>query len=216
MPIGLPSQSPEPKSACTWSSSPIERTIASERAATGRWSTRWFVGSDAPNSGQPAIAAAVTAAGSTPGSDSASLREIRRVDQTVAEREDHRLDFGGHTRAVEPLERAGDDVHPAVELEVEAGGDVVGHGDLTPGVAGAAAQQHPPVRVGDRLPVDRVHEVPSTHRARHEVLIRVGALSLVSQPIEHDLSPSIRQPHGGLNLDTTSHGVWQALRLTRL
>ena len=44
IPIGLPSQSPEPKSAWTWSSSPIERTIASESAATGSRSTRWFQG----------------------------------------------------------------------------------------------------------------------------------------------------------------------------
>ena len=30
MPIGCPSQSPEPKSACTGASSPIERMIAAE------------------------------------------------------------------------------------------------------------------------------------------------------------------------------------------
>ncbi len=44
MPIGRPSHVPEPKSACTVSSSPIERTMASELAATGSASTRWFVG----------------------------------------------------------------------------------------------------------------------------------------------------------------------------
>ena len=42
IPIGPPSQSPEPKSACTWSPTPIERTIASESAATGSLSTRLF------------------------------------------------------------------------------------------------------------------------------------------------------------------------------
>ncbi len=42
IPIGPPSQSPEPKSAWTWSPTPIERTIASEPAATGSLSTRWF------------------------------------------------------------------------------------------------------------------------------------------------------------------------------
>jgi hypothetical protein len=58
MPIGLPSQRPDPKSAWKWSSSPIERTIASEPAATGRRSTRSLVVKLGPNSGQPAMAAA--------------------------------------------------------------------------------------------------------------------------------------------------------------
>ena len=35
IPIGAPSQSPEPKSACTLPPAPIERTISSEFAATG-------------------------------------------------------------------------------------------------------------------------------------------------------------------------------------
>src|SRR5215216_5827778 len=69
----------------------------------------------------------------------ASVSEVRRVHETVAEREDHRLDLGGHTRALQPLDRAGEDIQPPVELEVEAGGDRVGDGDLTPRVAGAAA-----------------------------------------------------------------------------
>src|SRR5436190_7945751 len=46
IPIGAPSQSPEPKSACTLSLAPIERTISSEFAAAGRESTRWFHGFD--------------------------------------------------------------------------------------------------------------------------------------------------------------------------
>src|SRR5581483_11796288 len=43
------------KSACTGSSSPIERMISAEFAATGRSSTRWFHGFDAGKTGQPAI-----------------------------------------------------------------------------------------------------------------------------------------------------------------
>ena len=42
MPIGPPSQSPEPKSACMWSSRPIEATRRSESGATGSRSTRWL------------------------------------------------------------------------------------------------------------------------------------------------------------------------------
>src|SRR6476619_1758298 len=42
IPIGAPSQSPEPKSAWTLPFAPIERTISSELAATGSVSTRWF------------------------------------------------------------------------------------------------------------------------------------------------------------------------------
>src|SRR4051794_29973589 len=122
MPIGLPSQRPDPKSAWKWSSSPIERTIAFESAATGSWSTRWLVVKLGPNSGQPASAAAVAATPSIAGYSSASAREVRRVHETVAQRLDHRLDLGGHPAAVELLERARQRVHPAVELEVEAGG----------------------------------------------------------------------------------------------
>jgi hypothetical protein len=40
IPIGLPSQRPEPKSACSPVSRPMLRTIASERGWTGRSSTR--------------------------------------------------------------------------------------------------------------------------------------------------------------------------------
>src|SRR4051794_19761300 len=66
MPIGRPSQRPEPKSACTPSSSPIERTMASESGATGSASTRWFVEKSAGNRGQPARAALRRTAGSMP------------------------------------------------------------------------------------------------------------------------------------------------------
>jgi hypothetical protein len=55
MPIGLPSQRPEPKSACTESSSPIERMISAEFGATGSLSRRWFHGFEVRDTGQPAI-----------------------------------------------------------------------------------------------------------------------------------------------------------------
>src|SRR6266480_1804782 len=55
MPIGCPSQSPEPKSACTGASSPIARIITAEFRATGHLSTRAFHGFDAGKTGQPAI-----------------------------------------------------------------------------------------------------------------------------------------------------------------
>ena len=46
IPIGPPSQRPEPKSACMWSSTPIAATTRSEFGATGSLSTRWFQGLD--------------------------------------------------------------------------------------------------------------------------------------------------------------------------
>src|SRR4029077_3499729 len=52
IPIGAPSHSPEPKSACTLPLAPIEWTISSEFAATGSVSTRWFHGFDLGNTGQ--------------------------------------------------------------------------------------------------------------------------------------------------------------------
>jgi hypothetical protein len=64
IPIGRPSQRPDPKSAWKVSSSPIERTMVVESGATGAWSTRWLVAKLGPNSGQPAIAAAAAATGS--------------------------------------------------------------------------------------------------------------------------------------------------------
>jgi hypothetical protein len=42
------------------SSTPIERTIASERECTGNPSTRWFQGFEAGNTAHPAIAAAAS------------------------------------------------------------------------------------------------------------------------------------------------------------
>src|SRR5918997_1774349 len=61
MPIGAPSQRPEPKSACTLSPAPIERTIASELGCTGRRSTRRFQWLSAGKTGHPASTAAPTA-----------------------------------------------------------------------------------------------------------------------------------------------------------
>ena len=47
IPIGAPSQSPEPKSACMLPPAPIAPTIAAESLATGSESTRSFHGLDA-------------------------------------------------------------------------------------------------------------------------------------------------------------------------
>ena len=52
IPIGPPSQSPEPKSAWTLSPAPIAATIAAELGATGSLSTRWFQGLVAGKTGQ--------------------------------------------------------------------------------------------------------------------------------------------------------------------
>ena len=52
IPIGAPSQRPEPKSAWTLPLAPIERTISSELAATGSVSTLWFHGLDFGKTGQ--------------------------------------------------------------------------------------------------------------------------------------------------------------------
>ena len=65
IPIGPPSQRPEPKSGWIVPSRPIERTIAAESGATGSASTRWLVDHDGPNSGQPAIVAAAMASGAS-------------------------------------------------------------------------------------------------------------------------------------------------------
>src|SRR2546423_12686675 len=54
IPIGAPCHRPEPKSAWTGRSRPIDATIVAESAATGRLSTRWFHGFEAVKTGQPA------------------------------------------------------------------------------------------------------------------------------------------------------------------
>ena len=65
MPIGPPSQRPDPKSAFSAPSTPIERTIAAESGATGSVSTRWFVDQQDGKSGQPAMVAAAAAIGTS-------------------------------------------------------------------------------------------------------------------------------------------------------
>src|SRR5438105_15405351 len=70
MPMGPPLYLPEPKSGWRPVLRPMERTIAAERLATGRWSTRWFQGFDlgkrrqwgAPLTGWPGALATNTAA----------------------------------------------------------------------------------------------------------------------------------------------------------
>src|SRR5947207_11723994 len=84
MPIGCPSQSPEPKSACTGSSSPIERIIAAELGATGSLSTRWFHGFVAGKIGQPAIVGAFGAA------PAAKLLDASKASTSNLERIQHR------------------------------------------------------------------------------------------------------------------------------
>ena len=65
MPIGPPAYRPEPKSAFSAPSTPIERTIAAESGATGSVSTRWLVEKPDGNSGQPATVAAAAAIGTS-------------------------------------------------------------------------------------------------------------------------------------------------------
>src|SRR5438093_1091693 len=55
IPIGAPSQSPEPRSAWTLPFAPIEPTISSEFAATGSVSTRWFHAFDFGKTGQRGV-----------------------------------------------------------------------------------------------------------------------------------------------------------------
>ena len=54
IPIGAPSQSPEPKSGWRPVPAPIDPMIAAESGATGRRSTRRFHGFEAGKTGQPA------------------------------------------------------------------------------------------------------------------------------------------------------------------
>ncbi len=57
-----PSHNPEPKSACTWESIPIDATIAAEFDATGSASTRWFQTLVAGKTGHPPIVGGADAA----------------------------------------------------------------------------------------------------------------------------------------------------------
>src|SRR5512144_2689155 len=82
MPIGPPSHRPEPKSACSPRSRPIDEMIVSEFAATGSVSTRWFQGLDAgktvhfgaPGSGAPVEAPASKASTAASASGTARRR----------------------------------------------------------------------------------------------------------------------------------------------
>ena len=94
MPIGPPSQSPEPKSACTLWSRPMLRTSASELRATGSWSTRWFQwlsggksGQDARESGWPAAKAAPRAAAPT---RTETIRALVLTKEAIGESYDSR------------------------------------------------------------------------------------------------------------------------------
>ena len=98
--------------------------------------------------------------------------EVGRLDEAVAQRADHRLDLLDHALAVELGQRAVDQVGAAVELDVEALGDLVGDRDLAPDLAFAAAQAHPPGLGRDGLPVDGVDEVLAAGGAGVEVVLR--------------------------------------------
>ena len=63
IPIGPPSQRPEPKSACMWSSTPIAATTRSEFGATGSLSTRWFQGLEAGKTGHAGAPGSLAACG---------------------------------------------------------------------------------------------------------------------------------------------------------
>ena len=97
--------------------------------------------------------------------------EVGGLDQPVAQRADHRLDLLHHPLAVQLGQRAVDQVGPAIELDVEALGDLVGHRDLAPDVALAAAQAHPPGLGSDGLPVDRVDEVLAAGGAGVQIVL---------------------------------------------
>src|SRR5215471_5146799 len=85
MPIGCPSQRPEPKSACTGESRPIAAIISAEFGATGSLSTRSFHGFEAGKTGQPAI---VGVAGAPPSASTASRSGLKRIEHRAPPRGD--------------------------------------------------------------------------------------------------------------------------------
>ena len=128
------------------------------------------------------------------------------VDEAAAQRLDHRLDLGRHAgRRAAPARAPG--CRAGGELEVEAGGHGVGHRRLAPGVAGAAAQQHPPVRVADGLPVDGVDEVGAAQRAGLQVDVGIGAILVAPESSERRENMGTGQAFGHApricNPDTT-------------
>src|ERR1044071_5248165 len=88
MPIFEPSQRPEPKSAWTPTSVPIDAITCAEFAATGSVSTRWFHAFVAGKSGQPPIVGDGAVA---PASRATKARAATFTCGGVAAREDARV-----------------------------------------------------------------------------------------------------------------------------
>src|SRR5262249_13966926 len=84
IPIREPSQSPEPKSACTGELSPIELISVAESLATGRLSTRAFHALDAGNTAQPPILGDVPVAAAAEAVTTSAARAIRRRTPAVS------------------------------------------------------------------------------------------------------------------------------------
>src|SRR3954451_24716189 len=131
MPIGPPSQRPEPKSACTPAETPIEATTASELAATGSVSTRSFHGFDAGNTGQRfapgrrSACAAPTATSATANAAASAMR-VPLTRRTVPRLPWRRVPRSGErrdARAEQPHRRVldADRVDPRGELLRERG-----------------------------------------------------------------------------------------------
>src|SRR5262249_43030913 len=86
MPIGWPSQRPEPKSAWTGASRPIAAISSAELGATGRLAERWFHGFGGGETGQPAIVG--VGAGGPPSAGTASRRGVKRIEHRAPPRRD--------------------------------------------------------------------------------------------------------------------------------
>src|SRR6266540_2601212 len=82
IPIGAPSQRPEPKSACRPVPAPIEEMISAELPATGSVSTRWFQGFVFGKTGQRGAAGRRSAWADEPPSASAH-RQSRRMRRLI-------------------------------------------------------------------------------------------------------------------------------------
>src|SRR5947199_8973012 len=90
MPIGLPSQVPDPKSACTPLSRPIEATIAAEFDATGSLSRRRLIAKELVNTGQLAALASV---GVCSGGPVTMASAAAMMIEATAVRTDHMLTY---------------------------------------------------------------------------------------------------------------------------
>ena len=85
IPIGLPCQRLEPKSACKPVLAPIEEMTAAEFFAMGRRSTRWFHGFDFGKTGQRGAAGTRSALAAPPAAAStATAAEARRTRVLMA------------------------------------------------------------------------------------------------------------------------------------